>query len=123
MANGGVLIQVSFFSVDKGKTTVTPLCMRNNTEEVRVIGSFNSEALYTRPGTDEQVSVLNTTGRGYYIVGVLGVGQEPTNHALKDIEVKKAELRNGDVRLYCFSLTKQPIRNSTARNSPTFRRT
>ena len=52
---------------------------------------FNSEALYTRPGTDEQVSVLNTTGRGYYIVGVLGVGQEPTNHALKDIEVKKAE--------------------------------
>ena len=91
MANGGVLIQVSFFSVDKGKTTVTPLCMRNNTEEVRVIGSFNSEALYTRPGTDEQVSVLNTTGRGYYIVGVLGVGQEPTNHALKDIEVKKAE--------------------------------
>lgn len=91
MANGGVLSQVSFFSVDKGKTTVTPLCMRNNTEEVRVIGSFNSEALYTRPGTDEQVSVLNTTGRGYYIVGVLGVGQEPTNHALKDIEVKKAE--------------------------------
>ena len=91
MANGGVLSQVSFFTVDKGKTTVTPLCMRNNTEEVRVIGSFNSEALYTRPGTDEQVSVLNTTGRGYYIVGVLGVGQEPTNHALKDIEVKKAE--------------------------------
>lgn len=91
MANGGVLSQVSFFSVDKGKTTVTPLCMRNNTEEVRVIGNFNSEALYTRPGTDEQVSVLNTTGRGYYIVGVLGVGQEPTNHALKDIEVKKAE--------------------------------
>ena len=91
MANGGVLSQISFFTVDKGKTTVTPLCMRNNTEEVRVIGSFNSEALYTRPGTDEQVSVLNTTGRGYYIVGVLGVGQEPTNHALKDIEVKKAE--------------------------------
>lgn len=91
MANGGVLSQISFFSVDKGKTTVTPLCMRNNTEEVRVIGNFNSEALYTRPGTNEQVSVLNTTGRGYYIVGVLGVGQEPTNHALKDIEVKKAE--------------------------------
>ena len=91
MANGGVLSQISFFSIDKGKTTVTPLCMRNNTEEVRVIGNFNSEALYTRPGTNEQVSVLNTTGRGYYIVGVLGVGQEPTNHALKDIEVKKAE--------------------------------
>lgn len=24
-------------------------------------------------------------GRGYFITGLLGVGQEPTNHALKDI--------------------------------------
>ena len=39
MANGGVLSQVSFFSVDKGKTTVTPLCMRNKYEEVRVIAA------------------------------------------------------------------------------------
>ncbi|MDR3795036.1 transglutaminase domain-containing protein, partial [Phocaeicola sp.] len=91
MANGGVLSQVSFFTVEEGKTMVTPLCMRDNTEEVRVIGNFNSEALYTRPDNGEQVSILSTTGRGYYIVGVLGVGQEPTNHALKDIEIKKAE--------------------------------
>ena len=35
--------------------------MRNNTEEVRVIRQLQFEALYTRPGTDEQVSVLNTT--------------------------------------------------------------
>lgn len=91
MANGGVLSQVSFFTVEEEKTTVTPLCMRDNTEEVRVIGNFNSEALYTRPDNGEQVSILSTTGRGYYIVGVLGVGQEPTNHALKDIEIKKAE--------------------------------
>ncbi len=91
MANGSVLSQVSFFTVEEGKTTVTPLRMRDNTEEVRVIGNFNSEALYTRPDNGEQVSILSTTGRGYYIVGVLGVGQEPTNHALKDIEIKKAE--------------------------------
>ena len=123
MANGGVLIQVSFFSVDKGKTTVTPLCMRNNTEEVRVIGSFNSEALYTRPGTDEQVSVLNTTGRGYYIVGVLGVGQEPTNHALKDIEVKKAEFEKWGRTIVLLFTDEAAYKKSTARNSPTFRRT
>ncbi|MGP1477228.1 MAG: transglutaminase domain-containing protein, partial [Phocaeicola sp.] len=30
-------------------------------------------------------SVLSTTGRGYFVVGILGVGQEPTNHALRDI--------------------------------------
>lgn len=91
MANGSVLSQISFFTVEEGKTTVTPLCMLDNTEDIRVIGNFNSEALYTRPDNGEQVSILHTTGRGYYIVGILGVGQEPTNHALKDIEIKKAE--------------------------------
>ena len=32
-----------------------------------------------------EVSLLSQTGRGYFITGVIGVGQEPTNHALKDI--------------------------------------
>ncbi len=35
--------------------------------------------------SDELKSILATTGRGYYIVAVLGAGQEPTNHALRDI--------------------------------------
>ena len=33
-----------------------------------------------------------TTGRGYFIVGILGVGDEPTNHALKDIAAKASAL-------------------------------
>lgn len=33
----------------------------------------------------KDVSLLSQTGRGYFITGLLGVGQEPTNHALKDI--------------------------------------
>ena len=32
-----------------------------------------------------EVSILSQTGRGYFITGLIGVGQEPTNHALKDI--------------------------------------
>ena len=35
--------------------------------------------------TGKEQSILTTTGRGYYILGVLGAGEEPTNHALKDI--------------------------------------
>ena len=33
-----------------------------------------------------------TTGRGYYIVAVLGARQEPTNHAMRDIAAVKQEL-------------------------------
>ena len=32
-----------------------------------------------------EVSLLSQTGRGYFVTGLIGVGQEPTNHALKDI--------------------------------------
>ena len=32
------------------------------------------------------------TGRGFYIMGVLGVGQEPTNHTLRDIAAVRERL-------------------------------
>ena len=91
MANGSVMSNVSFFTVEKDKETRIELTMRNNAEEIRVIGNFNSELKYTDVVTKAETSILSTTGRGYFVVGILGPGQEPTNHALKDIEIKKEE--------------------------------
>ena len=87
LANGSVLASNRIFEIVKGQTTTTPLEIRQNTNEVTVIGSFNSESLVTKDG--KEVSLLSQTGRGYYVVGILGVGQEPTNHALHDIEKMK----------------------------------
>lgn len=87
LASGSVLASNRLFEIVKGQTTTLPLEIRQNTNEVSVIGSFNSESLVTKDG--KEVSLLSQTGRGYYIVGVLGVGQEPTNHALHDIEKMK----------------------------------
>ena len=87
LANGSVLASNRIFEIKKGQTTTLPLEIRQNTNEVSVIGSFNSESLVTKDG--KEVSLLSQTGRGYYVVGILGVGQEPTNHALHDIEQMK----------------------------------
>ena len=87
LANGSVLASNRIFEIKKGQTTTLPLEIRQNTNEVSVIGSFNSESLVTKDG--KEVSLLSQTGRGYYVVGILGVGQEPTNHALHDIEKMK----------------------------------
>ena len=87
LANGSVLASNRIFEIVKGQTTTLPLEIRQNTNEVSVIGSFNSESLVTKDG--KEVSLLSQTGRGYYVVGILGVGQEPTNHALHDIEKMK----------------------------------
>ena len=85
LANGGVLAKLEFFPIEAGKTTSLDLVMREASNEIQVIGSFNSESLYQPVGSNEKKSVLSTTGRGYYVVAVLGVNQEPTNHALRDI--------------------------------------
>ena len=87
LAIGSVLASNRIFEIVKGQTTTLPLEIRQNTNEVTVIGSFNSESLVTKDG--KEVSLLSQTGRGYYVVGILGVGQEPTNHALHDIEKMK----------------------------------
>lgn len=85
LANGGVLAKLEFFPIQENKTTSLDMVMREASAEVQVIGNFNSESLYKPLEGDALKSILSTTGRGYYVVAVLGVNQEPTNHALRDI--------------------------------------
>ena len=84
MANGSVRSTSQIFNIRAGETTTLDMQLRQNEDEVNVIGEFDSESKYlTLEG--KEVSVLSQTGRGFYIIGVLGVGQEPTNHAMRDI--------------------------------------
>lgn len=106
MASGAVLSKITFFNIEQGRTTDLDLVMRESKDQIQVIGNFNSESLYRPLGIESQKeltseacgtvkenaeggcapqTLLQTCGRGYYIVAVLGVGQEPTNHALRDI--------------------------------------
>lgn len=91
LASGGVLSTVSFFTIEEGKTTVVDLVMRESKDQVQVIGNFNSESTYLPIGATEPVSLLSTCGRGYFVVAVLGAGQEPTNHAMRDIAALSKE--------------------------------
>lgn len=118
LANGSVLSNISFFNVEEGKTSKVQLKMRDNSEEIRVIGNFNSEARFTLAQTKEETSVLATTGRGYYIVGVLGVGQEPTNHALKDIEIKKDDFEKWGRTLLLLFTDEEAYRKFNRKDFP-----
>ena len=100
LANGGVLSEMQLFHVKQGGTTDVILHLRTSETEVTVKGNFDSESKFKLldakeivAGNDlsgssvegKEVSLLSQTGRGYFIMGLIGVGQEPTNHALKDI--------------------------------------
>ena len=90
-ASGKVLVANRIFTVKPDETTTINLTMRQSDDIVAVIGNFNSESKFQlldnelKPMDGDAVSILSQTGRGYFIVGVLGVGQEPTNHAMRDI--------------------------------------
>lgn len=92
MASGTVLAQLTFFNIEEGKTTQVHLNMRENKDDIQVIGNFNSENKYISAETGEETSLLATTGRGYYVVAILGARQEPTNHAMRDIAAVKDQL-------------------------------
>lgn len=92
MANGSVLAELTFFNVEPDKTTSIKMEMRESKDEIQVIGNFNSENKFNRADDGKETSLLATTGRGYYIVAVLGARQEPTNHAMRDIAAVKKEL-------------------------------
>ena len=97
-ASGKVLVANRIFTVKPGETTAINLTMRQSDDIVAVIGNFDSESKFQlldnelKPINIDPVSILSQTGRGYFIVGVLGVGQEPTNHAMRDIAKMNVEL-------------------------------
>lgn len=92
MADGGVLATLTLFPVKAGETAEIPLVMRQDSVGAQVIGSFNAESLYHDVKTDTDKSLISTTGRGYYILGLVKGGHEPSNHALRDIAALGSEL-------------------------------
>ncbi|MBQ4445776.1 MAG: transglutaminase domain-containing protein, partial [Prevotella sp.] len=85
MAKGNVLVHMEKFTIMKDKDTRLSFTMRESKENIQVIGSLNAEDLYYDTATKQDKSILTTTGRGYYVIGIVAPSNEPTNHALRDI--------------------------------------
>ena len=90
LANGNVMAENRFFTIEEGKPQTLPLHLRYDKNEVSVIGTFDSESKFDKG--ENRVSILSQTGRGYFVVGILGMGEEPTNHALRDIAKESAAI-------------------------------
>lgn len=91
LAKGGVLVHMEQFSIRKDQDTNLSFTMRESKENIQVIGSLNAEDLYFDTAEKQERSLLSTTGRGYYIVGIVAPNNEPTNHTLRDISLYKKD--------------------------------
>ena len=94
MADGSVLARFHVFAVTDSVAEVSKqlLVMREDKGSVQVIGNFNSENRYYNLEAQGVKSILSTTGRGYFVVGLIKANHEPTNHILHDIEKQKDAL-------------------------------
>ena len=92
LSDGSVLARTTFFNIESDKTTHVDLVMREPEKGLRIIGNFNSENVYVPVGETEAKSLLATTGRGFYVLGLLDGGSEPTTHDMLDIAAVKDQL-------------------------------
>lgn len=111
MASGKVLAALAFFDVKAGETTQIPLTMRVDEEDIQVIGNIDAEAKFKLADSGAETSILNVTGRGYFVVGILGARQEPTNHAMRDIALFKKEFESWDRSMILLFKDEQGYQN------------
>ena len=74
LADGSVLSHAEFFPVPADAETEVPLVMRSADDKISVLGTMNADRF------------LPQTGRGYYLLAVLGDRDEPSVHARRQLE-------------------------------------
>lgn len=99
MANGSVLVHGEMIKGPAYGRQTAPICLRQATEGLQVIGNFNSENLYLDAATGQTKSLLSTTGRGYYVFAIIAPNNEPTSHALRDIALCKEQIEQWSGKL------------------------
>ena len=92
MADGSALVHLAFLNVEEGRTTTAPLVLRQSREQLSVIGTMDPEALFLPDGAQAPQSLLSATGRGYFLLAVLGRGDEPSVHAMRQLSEATPDL-------------------------------
>ncbi|MEG1934405.1 MAG: Ig-like domain-containing protein, partial [Rikenellaceae bacterium] len=94
MASGEVLAKIKSFKIEKSTQNHLQLTLRENNEDLFVIGSINPEARITIASSGKESSILNITGRGYFILALIKPNAEPTNHSLRALKSLTSEIKS-----------------------------
>ena len=92
LADGSALVHLEFFDVAEGGTAEVPLVLRTSAEHLSVIGTMDAEAPFLPDGAQQAQSLLSATGRGWFLLAVLGSRDEPTSHAVREMSAAAADL-------------------------------
>ncbi len=91
LANGGVWANLNIFNVAAEQQQTEALRLRADEEHLHVIGNFDCEQYFTN-ARGVHKKILETTGRGFYLIALIRSGHEPSTHLLHDMEAANIHL-------------------------------
>ena len=97
LSDGSTPVTVNLFHVTPGETLEVPLKIETMPEEVKVLGNFTPRG------------ILSSVEAGYYVVAVLDVGLEPTNHLLNDLSAARTALEAWGRPIYLIATSEAQL--------------
>jgi len=85
--DGSALVHSQFFTIKENETTKLEFVLRQPDKQTNIIGSLDAESLFEDITTSQKCSIKQCADDGYYILGIIDHGSEPTTHAISDIAV------------------------------------
>lgn len=85
MADGSVSAHLELFTVAAGESARASLELDSPADKPVVVGSMDAEQLFLKKGESREQSLLSATGRGYFLVAILGERDEPSIHAINEL--------------------------------------
>lgn len=117
LSGGEVLAEVRIFTVGKDATTEVDLVLPAEERTGEVRGTFDTAAAY-RDAAGESASLHDALGGGYAVLGILGAGEEPTNHALHDMAAFREALEKLNVPIVLLFESEENARRFVADDFP-----
>ena len=90
--------EVRVFSIGKDAATEVELALPAEVRSGEVRGTFDTAVPY-RDAAGAEASLHDALGGGFAVVGSLGAGEGPTNHAMPDMAALRADLEGLKVRV------------------------
>ena len=86
LEDGSVLSSMTFFTIEKGKTTTVPVELRKQSGDLKPSGKLDFNALNLQKTSDSQTVSLSSVVAGKYaVLVVLDPDKEPSKHILNDL--------------------------------------
>lgn len=117
LSGGEVLAEVRVFTIGKDATTEVALTLPAEERTGEVLGTFDTAA-DCLDAAGQTMSLHDALGQGYAVLGVLGAGEEPTNHALHDMAAFRASFEELGVPVVLLFANEENSRRFVAEDFP-----